>query len=60
MLDMGFIPDVERIVKLLPKIRQTLMLSATMPKEIRRLADKFLMNPKEITVNPESSTADTV
>jgi superfamily II DNA/RNA helicase len=36
------------------------MLSATMPKEIRRLADKFLMNPKEITVNPESSTADTV
>jgi len=60
MLDMGFIPDVERIVKLLPKIRQTLMLSATMPREIRRLADQFLMNPKEITVNPESSTADTV
>ncbi len=60
MLDMGFIPDVERIVKLLPKIRQTLMLSATMPKEIKRLADQFLMNPKEITVNPESSTADTV
>ncbi len=60
MLDMGFIPDVERIVKLLPKIRQTLMLSATMPKEIRRLADQFLMNPKEITVSPESSTAETV
>ena len=60
MLDMGFIPDVERIVKLLPKIRQTLMLSATMPREIKRLADQFLMNPKEITVNPESSTADTV
>ncbi len=60
MLDMGFIPDVEKIVKLLPRIRQTLMFSATMPKEIRRLADKFLMNPKEVTVSPPSSTADTV
>jgi len=60
MLDMGFIPDVERIVKLLPRIRQTLMFSATMPREIRRLADQFLMNPKEITVSPPSSTAETV
>jgi superfamily II DNA/RNA helicase len=60
MLDMGFIPDVERIVKLLPRIRQTLMFSATMPREIRRLADKFLMNPKEVTVSPPSTTADTV
>jgi superfamily II DNA/RNA helicase len=60
MLDMGFIPDVEKIVKLLPRIRQTLMFSATMPKEIRRLADKFLMNPKEVTVSPPSSTAETV
>jgi len=60
MLDMGFIPDVEKIVKLLPRMRQTLMFSATMPKEIRRLADKFLMNPKEVTVSPPSSTADTV
>ncbi|MFN8927929.1 MAG: DEAD/DEAH box helicase, partial [Rhodospirillales bacterium] len=41
MLDMGFIPDIERIVSLLPKIRQTLMFSATMPAEIRRLADQF-------------------
>ena len=52
MLDMGFIPDVERIVGLLPKIRQTLFFSATMPPEIRRLADAFLMNPKEISVAP--------
>ncbi|MDR3439212.1 DEAD/DEAH box helicase [Telmatospirillum sp.] len=60
MLDMGFIPDVERIVSLLPKIRQTLFFSATMAPEIRRLADAFLMNPKEISVSPESSTATTV
>ncbi len=60
MLDMGFIPDVERIVSLLPKIRQTLFFSATMPPEIRRLADIFLMNPKEIAVSPPSSAAETV
>jgi superfamily II DNA/RNA helicase len=57
MLDMGFIPDVERIVGLLPKIRQTLFFSATMPPEIRRLADAFLMNPKEISVSPPASPA---
>ena len=60
MLDMGFIPDVERIVGLLSRIRQTLFFSATMPPEIRRLADAFLMNPKEITVTPPASTATTV
>ena len=60
MLDMGFIPDVERIVGLLPKIRQTLFFSATMPPEIRRLADAFLMNPKEVTVAPPASPATTV
>jgi superfamily II DNA/RNA helicase len=60
MLDMGFIPDVERIVGLLPKIRQTLFFSATLGPEIRRLADAFLMNPKEITVSPGTSTAATV
>ena len=48
MLDMGFIPDVEKIVSYLGKIRQTLMFSATMPEEIRALADNFLLNPKEI------------
>ncbi len=60
MLDMGFIPDVEHIVSLLPKIRQTLFFSATMAPEIRRLADAFLMNPKEISVDTQSSTATTV
>ncbi len=60
MLDMGFIPDVERIVGLVSPIRQTLMFSATMPKEIKRLADKFLSSPKEIAVAPPASTADTV
>ncbi|MCK6454108.1 MAG: DEAD/DEAH box helicase, partial [Alphaproteobacteria bacterium] len=60
MLDMGFIPDVERIVGLLPRIRQTLFFSATMPPEIRRLADAFLQNPKEISVSPPASTATTV
>ncbi len=60
MLDMGFIPDVERIVTFLPKIRQTLFFSATFPREIRRLADAFLMNPKEIHVTPETSAAETV
>ncbi len=60
MLDMGFMPDVERIVGLLPKIRQTLFFSATMPPEIRRLADKFLLNPKEISVDPPASAAQTV
>jgi len=60
MLDMGFIPDVERIVGLLPRIRQTLFFSATMPPEIRRLADAFLSNPKEVTVAPPASPAATV
>jgi superfamily II DNA/RNA helicase len=60
MLDMGFIPDVERIVSLIPKIRQTLFFSATMPPEIRRLADAFLMNPKEISVAPPASPAEMV
>src|SRR5205823_6264005 len=60
MLDMGFIPDVERIVSLLPRIRQTLFFSATMDKEIRKLADQFLMNPKEIAVAPQATAAATV
>jgi superfamily II DNA/RNA helicase len=60
MLDMGFIPDVERIVGFLPKIRQTLFFSATFPPEVRRLADAFLINPKSITVAPPATTAATV
>jgi superfamily II DNA/RNA helicase len=60
MLDMGFIPDVERIVGLLPKSRQTLFFSATMPAEIRSLADAFLTDPAEISVAPPASPAATV
>jgi len=60
MLDMGFIPDVKRIVGLLPPIRNTLFFSATMPPEIRRLADDFLINPKEIHVAPPATTADNI
>src|SRR5258706_5585116 len=52
MLDMGFIPDVERIVGLLPKNRQTLFFSATMPPEIRRLADAFLKEPVANSASP--------
>ncbi|GAB0118822.1 DEAD/DEAH box helicase [Acidisoma sp. 7E03] len=60
MLDMGFIPDVERIVSLLPMNRQTLLFSATMAKEIRRLADAFLQNPKEIKTAAAASVATTI
>jgi superfamily II DNA/RNA helicase len=60
MLDMGFIPDVERIVTLLPRNRQTLFFSATLFPEIRRLADKFLSNPKEIAVSRPASVAATI
>jgi len=60
MLDMGFIPDVEKIVGFLPKTRQTLFFSATMAPEIRRLADAFLQNPKEITVSRPASVASTI
>lgn len=60
MLDMGFIPDIERIVSVLPQMRQTLLFSATMPSEIQKLTEKFLHNPKSIEVSPPASTADRV
>ncbi|MCH7539613.1 MAG: DEAD/DEAH box helicase [Proteobacteria bacterium] len=60
MLDMGFIPDVERIVSLLPRIRQTLLFTATMPPEIRRLAAAFLINPKAVAVDPPAHPAEKV
>jgi superfamily II DNA/RNA helicase len=60
MLDMGFIPDVERIVSMLPATRQTLFFSATMGPEIRRLADAFLTNPKQIAVSRAASVATTI
>ncbi len=60
MLDMGFIPDVERIIKLLPQIRQTAMFSATMPPEVQRLTDSYMMNPRRVEVAPAASAAETV
>jgi superfamily II DNA/RNA helicase len=60
MLDMGFIPDIERIAKMIPFTRQTLFFSATMPPEIQKLADRFLQNPERIEVAKPSTTAKTV
>ena len=60
MLDMGFINDVKKIIKLTPDNRQTLLFSATMPIAIRELADSFLTKPKYVSVTPISSTAETV
>ncbi|MEZ5849090.1 MAG: DEAD/DEAH box helicase [Hyphomicrobiaceae bacterium] len=60
MLDMGFIPDIERICKLLPPRRQTLFFSATMPPEITRLVDQFLKDPARIEVARPATTAKTI
>ena len=60
MLDMGFIPDIESIVDKLPFYRQTLFFSATMSPEIKKLTEKFLSSPKEVSVAPPSSSARTV
>jgi superfamily II DNA/RNA helicase len=60
MLDMGFIPDIERICKLLPFTRQTLFFSATMPSEIQRLTAQFLHNPVKVETARVSSTAATI
>ena len=60
MLDMGFIPDIERICKLLPPRRQTLFFSATMPPEIQRLVDTFLKDPARIEVTRPATAANTI
>jgi len=60
MLDMGFIPDIERIGKLVPFTRQTLFFTATMPPEIQRIADTFLHNPLRVEVSRPATTAATV
>ncbi len=60
MLDMGFIHDIRRILKVLPEHRQTLMFSATFSGEIRQLAKSFLQNPVEVDVAPPNATANTV
>src|SRR6202158_1790523 len=60
MLDMGFIPDIERIGKLVPFTRQTLFFTATMPPEIQRIADNFLHNPVRVGVSTPPTTATTI
>ena len=60
MLDMGFIHDMKKVMKLLPERRQTLLFSATFSKDIRKLAGQFLSNPVEVDVAPRNSTAERV
>jgi superfamily II DNA/RNA helicase len=60
MLDMGFIPDIERICKLVPFTRQTLFFTATMPPEIRRITETFLHNPARVEVSRPATTVATV
>ena len=60
MLDMGFIHDIRRIVAMLPKQRQTLFFSATMPQEITRLADQMLREPARVAVTPQASTVERI
>src|SRR3974390_1863952 len=60
MLDMGFIPDIERIGKLVPFTRQTLFFTATMPPEIQRIADNFLHNPVRVEVSRPATAASTI
>jgi superfamily II DNA/RNA helicase len=60
MLDMGFIPDIERICKLVPFTRQTLFFSATMPPEITRLTETFLHNPVRVEVSRAATTAENI
>src|SRR5437868_15429465 len=60
MLDMGFIPDIERVCKLVPFTRQTLFFTATMPPEIQRLTSQFLHNPERIEAAPPATTAASI
>jgi len=60
MLDMGFIPDIERICKLVPFTRQTLFFTATMPPEIRRITEQFLHNPAKVEVTRAASTVSAI
>ncbi len=60
MLDMGFIPDIERICKMVPFTRQTLFFTATMPPEIQRITEQFLHNPVKVEVARPASTATTI
>lgn len=60
MLDMGFVHDIRRVLKLIPEKRQTLLFSATMPPEIEKLANTILTSPRKVEVTPASSTVETI
>lgn len=60
MLDMGFVNDIRKVIAMLPHERQNLFFSATMPKDIKQLADSMLTNPVIVEVNPVSSTAERI
>lgn len=60
MMDMGFLPDLRKILSAMPKMRQTVLLSATMPAPIKKLAQEFLMSPKEVMVAAPASTSATI
>lgn len=60
MLDMGFAPDVRRVIGMLPEVRQNMLFSATMPPEIVKLVDKLLNEPAKVAVTPVSSTVDSI
>jgi len=60
MLDMGFVNDIRKVIAMLPKRRQNLFFSATMPKDIKQLADSMLVNPVTVEVTPVSSTAERI
>lgn len=60
MLDMGFVHDIRKVISILPKQRQNLFFSATMPKDIKQLADSMLTNPVLVEVNPVSSTVERI
>jgi ATP-dependent RNA helicase RhlE len=60
MLDIGFLPDIRRVMAKLPKVRQTLFFSATMPPEVRKLADDLLHQPAKVEIAPVKATADLI
>ena len=60
MLDMGFLPDIKKICKVIPSNRQTMLFSATLPSEIVKLSKEFLNDPIQVSVTPPSSTVDKI